>query len=364
MSLLVLSGSDVDHVLADFSPLELQNLMARVFYLISAPRVSPPVIDIPHRTTIHMQDHTTLFMPARVADPHLRGTTLKAVSVPQKSSDTRGLPASTVVFDEETGAVKALVNARALTAFRNAAGSLLSTNIVRLRPTSVVAFGAGKQIDAHLELHLRFFPALTSCTIVNRTSNDRVNTLAQRLRALFPHVTITVLARSDGHDTETQVQAAVSAASLIICATSATAPLFPAAWVRTGAHVVLVGSYTPAMREVERALVLRAVGIPSRLLVDSREACAIEAGELIDAGLDPGQVREIGECVSFEAGDVQLGIVSLPRIEQAHIDGPITMFKSVGVGLQDVVIACAVVERAEKMEIGTSIPDYDMFLSQ
>lgn len=195
---------------------------------------------------------------------------------------------------------------------------------------------------------------------MNRSSNERVNTLAQRLRALFPTVTITVLARSEGHDTETQLQAAVSAASLIICATSATVPLFPAVWVRTGTHVVLVGSYTPAMREVERALVLRAVGTPSRLLVDSREACAIEAGELIDAGLGPSQVKEIGECVNLQSGDVRLGTVSCPGIEEARDHGPITMFKSVGVGLQDVVIACAVVERAEKMEIGTRIPNYDV----
>ena len=124
MSLLVLSSTDVDHILADFTPLELQNLMARVFYLISAPQQSPRVVDMPHRTTIPMQDHTALFMPARVAHSHLRGTTLKAVSVPQKSGDTRGLLASTVVMDEETGAVKALINARSLTAFRNAAGKL------------------------------------------------------------------------------------------------------------------------------------------------------------------------------------------------------------------------------------------------
>ncbi|KAG6807215.1 hypothetical protein H0H93_001841, partial [Arthromyces matolae] len=192
---------------------------------------------------------------------------MKAVCVPKSSNDTRGLPGSTIVMDEETGAVKALVNARSLTAYRNAAvkthyvvlreGSLLSTNIVGIRPTSVVAFGAGKQIDAHLELHFRSFPSLTSCTIVNRTSNTRVTSLAERLRSRFPSVTITVLERATGLDEE-KLQKAVSATSLIICATSATAPLFPADWVRAGAHVILVGSYTPAMREVERELVLRA----------------------------------------------------------------------------------------------------------
>ncbi|KAG6844420.1 hypothetical protein H0H87_007022 [Tephrocybe sp. NHM501043] len=362
MSLLVLSAADVDHVLIDFSPFELQYLMARVFGLISALPVSPPMIHTPHRSTIPMQNHTALFMPARVAHPEFPGTTLKAVSVPQRSGDTNGLPGSTIVMNEATGAVKALVNSRSLTAFRNAAGSLLSTTIVGIQPTSVVAFGAGKQIDAHLELHLRAFPALSSCTIVNRNFNDRVIALSQRIRNKFPAVTITVLARSEPGSDE-KLQATLSTASLIICATSATAPLFPSTWVRTGAHVVLVGSYTPAMREVDQALIRRAVGSPTRLLVDSKEACAIEAGELIDAKLQPNEMREIGECIRFEErGEVRLESVlaTVDRLDDDNMKGPITMFKSVGVGLQDVAIACAVVARAEEMDIGTKIPNYDL----
>ncbi|KAG6841603.1 hypothetical protein C0991_009359, partial [Blastosporella zonata] len=240
--------------------------------------------------------------------------------------------------------------------------SLLSTNIVGLQPTSIVAFGAGKQIDAHLELHLRAFPVITSCTIVNRTPNTRVTVLALRIRARFPNNTVTVLARSEP-DSEEKLRAAVSSASLIICATSAIAPLFPSSWVRAGTHVVLVGSYTPAMREVDRALVRRAVGKPTRLLVDSREACKIEAGELIDAGIAHDEMCEIGECVEFgEGGEVNLESTASVVVDGEALDmeGPITMFKSVGLGLQDVAIACAVVARAEKMDIGTRIANYDM----
>lgn len=74
-----------------------------------------------------MTDHTALFMPARLVShlppPILQGTALKIVSVPRNSGDTRGLPASTIVLDESTGAVKAVLNARNLTALRNAAGT-------------------------------------------------------------------------------------------------------------------------------------------------------------------------------------------------------------------------------------------------
>lgn len=124
MSLLVLSGVDVDRVASRFTPFELQELMARVFQLLSAsPPHSPPRTVTPHRTLIQMENHTALFMPARICHSTLNGTTLKTVCVPTSSSDIRGLPASTIVMDEATGAVKAIVNARGLTALRNAAGT-------------------------------------------------------------------------------------------------------------------------------------------------------------------------------------------------------------------------------------------------
>ncbi|GLB42664.1 putative ornithine cyclodeaminase/mu-crystallin family protein [Lyophyllum shimeji] len=387
MSLLVLSSSDVDHVSSKFTPKELQDLMARVFHLISSPPQSPPLVATPHRTSIPMQNHTALFMPARLSHPALHGTTLKAVCVPRKSGDTRGLPASTIVLDEDTGAVKAIVNARSLTALRNAAGSLLSTTLVGLHhPTSVVTFGAGKQIEAHLDLHLRSFPSITSCTIVNRTLNARVQSLQSLLAARFPRVSITLkrLPSSTSHNAQAEAEAeaeaedvrnTVRSASLIICATPSASPLFPSSWVRTGTHVVLIGSYTPAMREVDRALVRRA--IRGTALVDSRAACALEAGELIDAGVDfTSDVVEMGERVALALGlgpsGSGSGEVVLNTLEegaavtsdsekagQGDLDGPITMFKSVGVGVQDVAIACAVVAKAEEMGIGTVVADYD-----
>jgi ornithine cyclodeaminase/alanine dehydrogenase-like protein (mu-crystallin family) len=127
MSLLVLSLSDVDAITSTFSPQDLQLLMADVFALISSKgqHVSmPPRIVIP---TIH---HTALFMPAHIGSTDLDisnpvfalgGTAVKVVCVPAES-DPRGLPGTTLVLDEVTGGVKAVVNARNLTALRNAAG--------------------------------------------------------------------------------------------------------------------------------------------------------------------------------------------------------------------------------------------------
>lgn len=118
MSLRVLTGADVRNITSKLSPELLQLLMEDVFALISSDNANSSYI--PHRASIPTENHTTLFMPARVSSI---GTTIKVVSVPSNPDDNRGLPASTLVLDKDTGAVKAIVNARSLTALRNAAGS-------------------------------------------------------------------------------------------------------------------------------------------------------------------------------------------------------------------------------------------------
>ncbi|KAG6906635.1 hypothetical protein DXG01_012833 [Tephrocybe rancida] len=261
-------------------------------------------------------NHTALLMPAR----GLGGTTPKVVSVPRRGEG--GIPGSTIVMDEKTGSVKAMMNARSLTPFRNAAGSLLSARIVRLTdPTFLVAFGSGSQIHAHLSFFTRSYPSLNHVTRAVRSPNARSPALTQSFAS--PSLTVTILPLASP-----KLQSAISSAQLIICATSATDPLFPSSWVRNGTYVILIGSYTSFIREVERASRANA------LLVDSKEACVIEARELIEAGWDQGMGGEEGE-------------------------GEITMFKSVGVGLQDVAIACEVVRRAEKMGAGTRVEGSD-----
>ena len=173
-----------------------------------------------------------------------------------------------------------------------------------------------------------------------------------------------------------EIKRVVRGASIIVCATPSTEPLFPSEWVKAGTHVILVGSFKPEMREVDRELVLRAV--PSReggtLLVDSRSACKFEAGEIIDAGLRDEDMLEIGQLVFAEHPTLPPHRLSNTMHEKIHISeppgdqetkmsefqGPITMFKSVGLGVQDVAVACAVVKKAEEMgNVGTRVLGYD-----
>ncbi|KAH9840822.1 NAD(P)-binding protein [Rhodofomes roseus] len=385
MSLLVVSAKDVAKIAATFEPQELTDLMAQVFHSLSKAEKSPGEasgIHQPHRISVPVTNHTGLFMPSRI-EPF--GTAIKVVSVPTSTAPPlvkeAGLPGTTLVLDETSGAVKAVVNARQLTALRNAAGSLLATRLLSIpdaKPRKLVAFGAGAQIAAHISLFLKHFSTITSCTIFNRSINTRLSTLASRLKAEAGSVNIDV--SSLPKDTQDDAfRAAVREADLIITATSSTTPFFPSDYVKPGAHLCLIGSYTPKMyvqchemsslhhsstlnlvdrHEVDTDLVKRA----GRVVVDSRAACLVEAGELITAGLRPFDLVEIGEllqpAVSADgSGSVWAAQDELVRKVQAA--GDVTIFKSVGVGVQDVAIASAVARKAAQESIGTIVADYD-----
>ncbi|CDO73873.1 hypothetical protein BN946_scf185016.g30 [Trametes cinnabarina] len=358
MSLLVLSAADVAKVTATFSPDELVSLMANVFSKLSERRRE---ISQPHRVSVDMHHHTSLFMPCRMSSA---GTTMKVVSVPMsdapKEIKEKGLPATTIVLDEQYGRVKAVVNARRLTALRNAAEDAT--------PRHLLAVGAGAQIQAHLALFLTAYPSIETCTIFNRSRNARLETLRELLQSTFPAVKLStglLPCATGSKETEEIFHEAVKRSNIIITATSSTRPLFPSKLVQKGTHLCLIGSYKPEMHEIDTELIKRA-GI---IIVDQKTACLIialtencllqqEAGELIDAELSEVDLVELGELFDYNAKDDTW----LPRegpIEDIQTAGDVTIFKSVGVGVQDAAIACAVVKRAMKEKIGVMIEDYD-----
>ncbi|KAG9046772.1 hypothetical protein FS837_003644 [Tulasnella sp. UAMH 9824] len=357
MSLLILSSSDVESLTEDLSPSQVIDLMSKVFAELSNHASSgqtEPVIQSPERTSVQTPHQAILFMPSYWLSA---GTAIKIVSVPKDSAQSQGpvgLPATTAVINSETGCVEAIVNARTLTALRNAAGSALATSLLRSSkpaPKNLVLFGAGLQVGFHARTFLHpevYGSSIQNVTVINRSDNERLRTLVQDLKRRFSRIEegIKGLVSSD----ESKVEDAVRNADLICTATSSKLPLFPSEWVKPGAHLNLIGSYTPDMREVDEELVHRA----EMVLVDSREACLTEAGDLIQAGWKDigqssdelvGKIFEIGEFHAQTQG-IQLG------------DNAVTIFKSVGVGVQDVAIASLVVRLAKERGVGTLVP-YD-----
>ncbi|KIP03692.1 hypothetical protein PHLGIDRAFT_228274 [Phlebiopsis gigantea 11061_1 CR5-6] len=363
MGLLVLPGHVVDQVVSKFTPDELMNLMARVFMDLhasyEAQETASNDVIIPHRSTVSSHNHHALFMPSRLAP--LAGTAIKIVSVPTPQASAlvkaNGLPASTVVLDEQTGEVAAVVNARKLTPLRNAASSLLASSIlVASLPQSVVAVGAGGQIAAHLALFLSQYPSIKSCKVFNRSVNARLDSLVGALRTEHAGVDISGHALVDdaGAD-DPALPDAVAGADIIITATSSRQALFPSSYVSPGTFLCLIGSYTPAMHEVDTALIRRA----GKVVVDYKAGAAIEAGELIDAEFAPADVVELGELLAAASSEsAPAWTANHHVVEDVRSAGDVTIFKSVGVGVQDVAIAQAVVQKAQRIGLGTVIEDY------
>jgi ornithine cyclodeaminase len=133
-------------------------------------------------------------------------------------------------------------------------------------------------------------------------------------------------------DVSATAREAVRRADIVIAATNSAAPLFDGKDLQPGTHVTGVGSFRRDMQEIDAATVRRA-----RVVVDSREACRAEAGDLVIPGVDPD--AEIGEIVNGTAPGRQ-------------DDEEITFFKSVGVAAQDAAAAAAVVEAAEAKGLG------------
>ncbi|KAI8047815.1 uncharacterized protein B0P05DRAFT_565177 [Gilbertella persicaria] len=278
----------------------------------------------PQRITVSTDSHKVLFMPSRLQET----TSIKIVSVPTKSG-LSGLPATTLVLDEQTGSVKAVMNAAALTAVRTAAGSGLATRYYA-NPASknLVVFGAGAQGRSHVDMMIAVCPTIKTIAIWNRGEERRLQ-LIQELKEAYPDRTF-VSANED-------LQAHVEQADIVCTCTNATDPVLFGAWLKPGVHVNCVGSYRMDMHEVDAETIKRAEVI----VVDSVDACAHEAGELVKSS-DPKDWVEMGRVV-------------LEKRDTEQDRQKITLFKSVGISVQDSAISGLMVERAEQEKLGSYV---------
>jgi ornithine cyclodeaminase/alanine dehydrogenase-like protein (mu-crystallin family) len=268
----------------------------------------------PLRTHIETPAGTLLLMPA-VGEA---GVGVKLVSLTPANPD-RSLPfihASYVLFDAETQATEAVLDGSALTALRTAAVSGLATrHLSRQDAHRLVVFGAGVQATSHLEAMCVVRP-VTELVVVSR-SRSRAQALVEEGlgRGLAAR-----LGESD----------AVGDADLICTCTTAEEPLFDGSLVPPGAHVNAVGSSRPEARELDTRTVRR-----GRVVVETREVALAEAGDLL---------IPIGEG-AIEAADVVADLAELARgatVRRSPDD--VTVFKSVGMAFEDLVVARTVVD--------------------
>lgn len=310
--------------------------LARIFTfprLIEALRAAfagETVTPLRHHHTIALDgepDATLLLMPAWTGGDRKAGdgghVGVKIASVYPGNAE-RGLAsvmASYILMDGASGAPRAFIDGGALTLWRTAAASALAASyLAREDSRRLVMVGAGALAPFLIDAHASVRP-LEDVLIWNHNRN-RAEALATDLSGRDFEV-------SAASDLET----AVRDADIVSCATLAADPLVKGEWLKPGAHLDLVGAFTPAMRESDDAAVRRA-----RVYVDTRAGACAEAGDIAQP-LASGVIAESDIC-----GD----LFDLCRGAAAGRLSPqeVTLFKSVGTALEDLAAAALAVQGA------------------
>lgn len=234
-----------------------------------------------------------------------------------------------LLFDDELGRLLAIMDASTITAIRTAAVSGLATRLLA-RPDAgdLAILGAGVQAMTHLDA-MRCARTLRRVRVWSRSA-ERARRFAAR--ALERHgVTIEV---------RESAQAAVDGADLVCTVTASREPVLRGAWLAEGAHVNAVGAALPTARELDSEAVRR-----SLLFVDRRESALAEAGDVLipqaEGVIGAGHIRG-------ELGEVLMGAVA--GRERAS---DITLFKSLGLAIEDVAAARHIYEKG--VALGTGI---------
>lgn len=266
------------------------------------------------------RDATLLLMPAWATGGHIG---LKTVTV-FPDNGRRALPAVSshyLLMSARDGRIVASLEAGELTSRRTAAASALASSYLsRPDACSLLIVGAGRMAPNLALAHASVRP-IESVQIWARDM-AKADQLARQLEGMgLKAAAISAL------------ETAVSSADIISCATLSEEPLVLGEWLRPGCHLDLVGAFTPSMREADDAALRRA-----SVFVDTHAGATTEAGEIVQA-LASG---------ALAAGDIRGDLFDLAsgRVESRRSKEEITLFKSVGCSLEDLVAAELCFERS------------------
>ncbi len=327
--MLILRGADVPKALPMAEAIEA---VKRGYAALSGGQA-----EVPLRLQLPVAPHegVSLFMPAYVHAEDGEALAVKVVSVFPHNRE-RGLPtiyAAVLVLEAATGRPLALLEGSTLTAIRTGAASGAATDLLARPDSRVLAvFGAGAQGRTQTE---------AVCTVrpiervwIYDVDTARAEAMAAELAGRGPIPTDVRVAASP--------REAVAEADVICTATTSTQPVFADADLKPGVHINAIGAYTPEMVEIPPETVARAW-----VVVDSREAVLAEAGDLIQP-LRAGRIDETH--IRAELGEIVLG-----RQPGRTAPEQITLFKSVGVAVQDAVTAKVALENALEQGLGQRV---------
>lgn len=330
MKIVVLNKEDMksvftmkDAILADKDALKLYSLGKSQVPL----RVN---LDVPE------YEGQSLYMPGYVPDANALGVKIVSVYPKNIEKGLTSVPASMVLVNNKTGEVCSLMDGTYLTRIRTGAVSGAATDVLAREDSEVFAlFGTGGQAETQLESILTVRPIKT--VKVFDVSAERAESFASRMTEAFGEkfeVKI-VVAKSSAE--------AIEDADIITCVTTTKKPVFDGRLVKKGCHINGVGSYTPDMHEIDEYTITHA----DKVYVDTRDGVLKESGDLI-IPIKNGTFS--ADRVTGELGEVIAG--KAPGRTNSE---EITVFKTTGSAVLDVVTAQRIYENALKKGMGNII---------
>lgn len=235
------------------------------------------------------------------------------------------------LFDSSTGALKAVVNGQKITAIRTAAVSAVATRYLAREDAEVLAIlGSGEQAQSHLEAMLQV-RMIREIRIWSRTPEKAQAFQTEMSRKFNVEIIVTDSA-----------QEAVRTADIICTVTASTKPVLQGEWLKPGVHINAVGACRPADRELNSEAVCLA-----KLYVDRLESAHNEAGDylipLTEGVINPSHIiGEMGELISG-------------RIEGRTSAEEITLFKGLGLAIEDLAAANYIYNEIVSLQKGTEI---------
>lgn len=288
---------------------------------------------LPLRPVIRIPDSANVFavMPAYSGALRASGAKLITVYPGNHGGAVDSHQGLVALFDGENGSPLAIMDAASITAIRTAAVSGVATRLLARKHVRTVAIlGAGVQGHTHVDAMLAVRP-FERVVIWSRTADHAREFAAESGRRHEAHFEVAATA-----------EAAVRNADVICTVTAAREPVLLGEWLRPGVHVNAVGASVPTARELDTAAVAR-----SRLFVDRRESALNEAGDVLipmkEGAFGTGHiVAEIGELLTGTA-------------QGRRTDDDVTLFKSLGLAVEDLACAHYLHDRARGESVGTQV---------
>lgn len=270
-------------------------------------------------------------MPAYLSVGNALG--MKVVTYFQENPN-RGLPAilATIsLYSAETGKLLALMDGSTITAIRTACASAVATKVLASPEASVMGIlGAGVQARCHIR---------ALCKVRHMTTIRVYSPSGKSGQALKEDLEPEVGVEIEAVDSAVE---AVREADLLVTATTAREPILSADWLKPGVHINAIGSHRPDLREIDPTTLSRA-----KVVVDSRAAIMAECGDILLA-IKEGAITE--DHIYAEIGEVLAS--KKPGRKGAE---EITLYKSVGIAVQDVATAHLVYQKALDRKVGVRV---------